>query len=108
MRAPPQQRRLADGRLHLHDGPIDLIIEAFGETSAAEEAYAVAWRRFATILDELCAELPLLRRRPHALRFALTGRATAPLVKMLFGRWACSATTSSSGRTSSTWPPSAA
>ena len=31
MRIPPQQRRLADGRLHLHDGPIDLIIEAFGE-----------------------------------------------------------------------------
>ena len=50
----------------------------------------------------------LLRRRPHALRLAPTGRATAPLVKMAFGRWACSATTSSSGRTSSTWPPSAA
>jgi uncharacterized protein len=64
MRAPPQQRRLGDGRLHLHDGPIDLIIEAFGETNAVEEAYAVAWRRFATILDELCAELPLLRADP--------------------------------------------
>jgi uncharacterized protein len=64
MRTPPQQRRLADGRLHLHDGPIDLIIEAFGETSAAEEAYAAAWIRFATILDELCAELPLLRADP--------------------------------------------
>jgi hypothetical protein len=51
--------------LHLHDGPIDLIIEAFGETSAAEEAYAAAWRRFATILDELCAELPLLRADPR-------------------------------------------
>ena len=65
MRAPPQKQRLADGRLHLHDGPIDLIIEAFGETSAAEEAYAAAWRRFATILDELCAELPLLRADPR-------------------------------------------
>ena len=64
MRAPPQQRRLADGRLHLHDGPIDLIIEAFGETSAVEGAYVAAWRRFATILDELCAELPLLRADP--------------------------------------------
>jgi uncharacterized protein len=61
MRAPPQQRRLADGRLHLHDGPIDLIVEAFGERRAAEEAYAAAWGRFATILDELCAELPMLR-----------------------------------------------
>jgi ApbE superfamily uncharacterized protein (UPF0280 family) len=61
VRTPPQQRRLADGRLHLHDGPIDLIIEAFAETSAVEDAYAAAWRRFATILEELCAELPLLR-----------------------------------------------
>jgi uncharacterized protein len=65
VRAPPQKQHLADGRLHLHDGPIDLIIEAFGETSAAEEAYGVAWRRFATILDKLCAELPLLRADPR-------------------------------------------
>ncbi len=64
MRAPPQQRRLADGRLHLHDGPIDLIIEAFGDTDAVEGAYAAAWGRFATILDELCTELPLLRADP--------------------------------------------
>src|SRR6202167_5511783 len=66
MRAPPQQRRLADGRLHLQDGPIDLIIEAFGEASAVEAAYVGAWSRFATILDELCAELPLLRAQPSA------------------------------------------
>ena len=61
MRFPPQRSRLSDGRLHLHDGPIDLIIEAFGEDAAVEAAYAAAWRRFTTILDELCAELPLLR-----------------------------------------------
>jgi ApbE superfamily uncharacterized protein (UPF0280 family) len=65
MRAPPQQRRLADGRLHLNDGPIDLIIEAFDEMPAVEEAYAAARRRFATILDELCAELALLRADPR-------------------------------------------
>jgi uncharacterized protein len=64
MRAPPQQRRLADGRLHLHDGPIDLIVEAFGEMIAVEDAYAAAWSRFATVLDELCTELPLLRADP--------------------------------------------
>ena len=77
MRAPPQQRRLADGRLHLHDGPIDLIIEAFGETSAVEDAYAAAWGRFATILDELCAELPLLRADPLGAPGA-AGRGRAP------------------------------
>jgi ApbE superfamily uncharacterized protein (UPF0280 family) len=65
MRASPQQRHIADGRMHLHDGPIDLIIEAFGERSAIEDAYAAAWSRFATILDELCAELPLLRADPR-------------------------------------------
>jgi uncharacterized protein len=80
MRAPPQQRRLADGRLHLHDGPIDLIVEAFGEMSAAEEAYAAAWSRFETILDELCAELPLLRADPRvaqASRGAVARRMAA-------------------------------
>ena len=61
MRQPPQQRRLTDGRLHLHDGPIDLIIEAFGAGGDVERAYEAAWRRFVSVLDELCAELPLLR-----------------------------------------------
>jgi uncharacterized protein len=62
MREPPQIRLLPDGRrLHLHDGPIDLIIEADGTRSKVEQAYRAAARRFVTILDELCAELPLLR-----------------------------------------------
>jgi uncharacterized protein len=63
MREPAFQRRFGDGRRHFHDGPIDLVIEAFGEDRAAEAAYAAAWRRFETILDELCDELPLLRSR---------------------------------------------
>jgi uncharacterized protein len=63
-----QQRRFADGRLHLHDGPIDLIIEAFGGPSAIEDAYAAAWGRFVTILDELCTELPLLRADPRGAK----------------------------------------
>ena len=56
-----QAARLADGRLHLQDGPIDLIIEAFGEPGDVEAAYAAATLRFASLLDELSAELPLLR-----------------------------------------------
>jgi uncharacterized protein len=55
-------RRLRDGRLHLHDGPIDLVIEATGQPNAVEAAYAAATARFAGLLDELCAELPALRR----------------------------------------------
>jgi ApbE superfamily uncharacterized protein (UPF0280 family) len=62
VREPPQRRRLSDGRLHLNDGPIDLVIEAFGATAEVERAYDAAWRRFSQVLDELCAELPLLRR----------------------------------------------
>jgi len=66
MRALAQRSRLRDGRLHLHDGPIDLIIEAFGEPLAIERAYAAAWSRFTSILGELCSELPLLRARTTA------------------------------------------
>lgn len=62
MRAPPLIRLLSDGRrLHLHDGPIDLIIEACGRSDEVEAAYRAAASRFVTILDELCTELPLLR-----------------------------------------------
>jgi hypothetical protein len=53
---------LPDGRrLHLHDGPIDLIVEAFGASAEIAAAYQAAARRFVNVLDELCAELPLLR-----------------------------------------------
>ncbi len=48
-------------RLHLHDGPIDLILEAFGELVEVNAAYDAAIGRFAHVLDELCEELPLLR-----------------------------------------------
>ena len=65
---------LPDGRrLHLQDGPIDLIIEAFGEAAAVRESYRAAAARFAAILDELCAELPLLRAPASAERCPLEG-----------------------------------
>jgi len=31
-RTPRRSQQLPNGRLHLHDGPIDLIIEAFGSS----------------------------------------------------------------------------
>jgi uncharacterized protein len=77
-----QRRCFADGRLHLQDGPIDLIIEAFGDTRAVEDAYAAAWGRFTTILNELCAELPLLRADPlgaQAPRGAVARRMAAAI-----------------------------
>ena len=63
---------LPDGRrLHLHDGPIDLIVEAYGRREQIHAAYDSAARRFLTILDELCSELPLLRQ-------AVRGNVTPP------------------------------
>ena len=51
----------AQPRLHLQDGPIDIILLADGEADAVDAAYRAASQSFAFILDELCAELPLLR-----------------------------------------------
>lgn len=59
----PQAHWLADGRrLHLNHGPIDLIIEAFGDAAKVHQAYEQAVARFQTILEELVSELPDLRR----------------------------------------------
>jgi ApbE superfamily uncharacterized protein (UPF0280 family) len=58
----PQIAVLSDGRrLHLQDGPIDLIVEAKGHVGAVRAAYEAAAQRFTGLLDELCAELPKLR-----------------------------------------------
>jgi ApbE superfamily uncharacterized protein (UPF0280 family) len=58
----PQIAWLADGRrLHLQDGPIDLIIEAKGSELEVRAAYRAAARRLTGLLDELCAELAELR-----------------------------------------------
>jgi ApbE superfamily uncharacterized protein (UPF0280 family) len=63
MKARAQIRLLEDGRrLHLHDGPIDLIVEAFGERSEINAAYRAAAERFVHVLDELCGELAFLRQ----------------------------------------------
>ena len=54
-------QHLSDGRLHLHHGPIDLIVQAWGNPLAVRQATKRAIARFATILEELCEELPDLR-----------------------------------------------
>ena len=58
-----QAAMLPDGRrLHLSDGPIDLIVGADGPPADVTRAFDVACLRFSTILDELCRELSLLRQ----------------------------------------------
>jgi ApbE superfamily uncharacterized protein (UPF0280 family) len=70
----PQIRFLADGRrLHLQDGPIDLIVEARGREAEVRATYDAAARRFTGLLDELCAELPVLRQEADPARCMLQG-----------------------------------
>lgn len=52
---------LSGNRLHLSQGPIDLVIWADGAPEAVAWAYRAAERRFNGLLAELCAELALLR-----------------------------------------------
>lgn len=70
----PQIALLSDGRrLHLQDGPIDLIVEARGRAFDVHSAYEAAARRFTGLLDELCAELPELRKVAAPARCMLNG-----------------------------------
>ena len=48
-------------RQHWQHGPIDLIIEAWGEEEAVARAMDAAWTRFDKVLPELVAELAWLR-----------------------------------------------
>jgi ApbE superfamily uncharacterized protein (UPF0280 family) len=62
-----QASLLPDGRrLHLHDGPIDLIIEAWGAAASVRLAYDAARAAFEGLLDTLCAELATLRMQARA------------------------------------------
>lgn len=57
-----QRHTLPQGRLHFQHGPIDLVIGAEGQAHAVAAAHDAAWHRFQTVLVELVAELPQLRR----------------------------------------------
>jgi uncharacterized protein len=72
MKRLPQIALLPDGkRLHLQDGPIDLVIEAKGREGEVRAAYGAAARRFTGLLDELCEELVELRRAADPVRCTL-------------------------------------
>ena len=77
---------LADGRLHLQHGPIDIVAQAFGEAGAVAEAKARAAARFSTVLEELVAELPALRAEDVAVRGGIAramAEAVAPFLPVL-------------------------
>jgi ApbE superfamily uncharacterized protein (UPF0280 family) len=74
MKRLPQIALLADGkRLHLQDGPIDLIVEVRGTEANIRAGYEAAARRFTGLLDELCEELTELRKAADPARCSLRG-----------------------------------
>jgi len=58
---PAQRQPLPDGCWHFQHGPMDIVLGADGDPAAVSVAHDAAWRRFEPLLDELVAELPLLR-----------------------------------------------
>ena len=92
MREPAEVRLLPDGRrLYMHDGPIDVILEAFGTTSEISCAYDAAAQRFVSLLDELCGELSILRQpltadssQPAGTVAKRMARAVAPYAARTF------------------------
>jgi ApbE superfamily uncharacterized protein (UPF0280 family) len=71
----PQIAMLADGRrLHLQDGPIDLIVQAWGSETNIRAAYDAATRRFTGLLDALCEELVELRKPADPFSCMLQGK----------------------------------
>lgn len=77
---PHRVARLPGNRLHLQEGPSDLVIAAFGGPSEIERAYGAAEDRFEGLLSEIAGELRTLRRpldhQPPSLRGA-TAQAMA-------------------------------
>jgi ApbE superfamily uncharacterized protein (UPF0280 family) len=92
MNSRAQIRLLPDRRrLHLQDGPIDLIVEAFGPPGEIENAYRAASARFETVLDELCIDLVFLRQQclpesewPHGVVARRMMAAVLPYASELF------------------------
>jgi hypothetical protein len=80
MVAGPVMMRLDRDRLHFQHGPIDLIVHAEGPFDAVEAAYAQAWKRFATILEELASELPILRQPLGEIPPEIEGSVAATMV----------------------------
>ena len=73
---------LDDGRrLHLQHGPIDIVAQAFGEAAEVAAAYRQAGACFAGILDDLVAELALLRRALGPSRPAPRGPVARRMVR---------------------------
>lgn len=73
--------RLCDGRLHLQHGPIDLIVEAFGDERAAAAAYQKAIVVFRPLLAELMEDVATLRTPVHVTTAPARGQVARAMVE---------------------------
>lgn len=64
-------------RLHLNHGPIDVILQGWGDPGALAQGYRTVADRFPAILPELCAELAALRQPDAALHGPVARRMKA-------------------------------
>jgi len=62
------RKALSEGRWHFQHGPIDIVLQAVGDSKACQYAVESAWQRFQTVLPELVSELALLRQPVSTLR----------------------------------------
>jgi ApbE superfamily uncharacterized protein (UPF0280 family) len=76
---------MSGGRWHFQHGPIDLVLQAWGRAGECARAYEQAWMRFETVLPELVAELPILRKAMPASSLPRSGRegAQAPPLRRM-------------------------
>jgi len=78
----PQVSLLPCGkRLHLHHGPIDLIVEAFGAPVEVQKTYRQAGEAFQTVLSVLVEELPDLRRSDGQAYTRIKGPVAQKMVR---------------------------
>jgi ApbE superfamily uncharacterized protein (UPF0280 family) len=76
---------LPDGkRLHLHHGPIDLVVSASGDLDEVATAYAQAEMRFKDILSVLVEELPQLKSAVRAPRWRPNGPVACRMMEAVW------------------------
>jgi uncharacterized protein len=83
-----QAQLLPDGkRLHLHHGPIDLIILAEGESAHVKRAYHQATTYFSAVLPTLVDELDLLRQEIPKTGLGLRGLVARRMEQAVQPHW---------------------
>lgn len=75
---------MADDRLHLQHGPIDLILHVDASEDIRARLYSCAKKRFRTVLEELVAEMDLLKLPWSPDHVAPNGRIAQKMFRAVF------------------------